>query len=183
MKRRTRSIGLGKPTVFLAVAVGLLGCSQQADEGGQSTVEAVEAENPIAGSYRLTARDLPDGTRLEPPDIFGFMTYIDDVRHFHLSGVGPDGEPFSVSFVANYELTDGSYSETTMLEVTHNSPPGSGVVYNPGPNSFSVSLTQNNGPSSVAFRDSESGPLLTFTSEGMTAEQSGEFVDHWIRVR
>jgi hypothetical protein len=74
------------------------------------------------------------------------MTYLDDVRHFHLSTPGSDGERSSVNFVATYELSDRVYTESTLFEVTHNSPPGTGVAYNPEPSSFRVPVTHQEDP-------------------------------------
>jgi hypothetical protein len=168
----------------MALTAGVLfGCSDEAAQAERSGSQDAEPENALVGSYRLTARDLPDGTRLEPPEVFGYMTYLDDIRHFHLSGPGSDGERFSVNFVASYELSDEIYTESTLLQVTHNVPPGTGVAYNPEPNSFRIPVTQQEDTLSVSFQDTESGPVLTFTTQGMTAEQPGEFVDHWVRVR
>lgn len=184
MRRNPVSSGLPPITLRIALAAAVLfGCSDEGAQAERSGFEDAEPENALVGSYRLTARDLPDGTRLEPPEVFGYMTYLDDVRHFHISVPGSDGERSSVNFVATYELSDGAYTESTLLEVTHNSPPGTGVAYNPEPNSFRVPVTQQEDSLTLSFQDTESGPVLTFTVQGMTAEQSGQFVDHWVRVR
>ena len=184
MKTHQSVISLLQMTLgVVLVAAVQSGCSGEAAQTERPGLGNAEPQNALMGSYRLTARDLPDGSRLEPPEVVGYMTYLADVRHFHISGLGPDGERFSVNFVATYELSDSEYTETTILEVAHNSPPGTGVAYNPEPSSFRVPVSQEQGRLGLAFRDGESGPILTFTDEGLTAEQSGEFVDHWVRVR
>ena len=184
MRRHPGSSGFPSVTLRLALATAaLLACSDEGAQGERSVFEDAEPENAIVGSYRLTARDLPDGTRLEPPEVFGYMTYLDDVRHFHLSIPGSDADRSSVNFVATYELSDGVYTESTLFEVAHDSPPGTGVTYNTEPSSFRVPVTQQGDSLPLSFRDTESGPVLTFTVQGMTAEQPGQFVDHWVRVR
>ncbi|NIP56575.1 MAG: hypothetical protein GWO17_00610 [Gemmatimonadetes bacterium] len=138
----------------------------------------------IEGSYELVARELPDGSRLEPPDVFGFMSFTAGHRLFHIYTPAPEGggdAHTAYTRVSAYRLTETEYSETLKYEVTDDAGEASGPTYR-----FSGSL----GPAPVTvsdrgiqFRDIPEGPILASTSAGLTATDEGEFVDHWVKVR
>lgn len=134
----------------------------------------------ITGSYRLVSRELPDGSVLEPPEIFGFMTYTPTHRHFHIYTPLPDGTPSSVSAVSEYSMSGGEYSEEPLYEALNNISGSAGLDYNIAGEGFSTPLSRTD--QRVEFRDGGSGPILTFSGDSLVAELEGDFVDRWIRV-
>lgn len=134
----------------------------------------------IEGSYRLLARDLPDGTTLEPPEIFGVMTFTDGLRHFHIYTPGADGGLNTTSHVAEYTLDDTRYTQTTLYSVTNDEAAG-GLSYTLAAEPGTAPVTL--GPGSIQFDEVEGGgPTLVFTADGLTATLEGAFVDHWEKI-
>src|SRR5690606_11790847 len=113
-------------------------------ETGDSQAGEVEtADGPgLAGSYHLVKRQLPDGSVLEPPSVFGFMTYTDGYRHFHLRVPRADGEPSAISFVSSYIVSGGSYTEMPLYVLRHDQTEGAGVTYEIPGERFTVPLTR-----------------------------------------
>jgi hypothetical protein len=134
----------------------------------------------IEGSYRLLSRDLPDGTTLEPPEIFGLMTFTDGLRHFHIHAPVLEGDGVETySHVAEYDLTETRYSETPLYEVINNEAAG-GLTYAFSSDPRNSPVTPDS--ETVTFGEVGGGPDLVFTTAGLTATQEGQFVDHWERI-
>ena len=105
----------------------------------------------IQGTYRLVSRDLPDGKR------------------------------FSIANIAEYELTEDTYSETSLYRMANDEIGGAGFSYDVSGKSGSAPVTRENGR--IAFGLPLWGePSVVFTAEGFTATREGAFVDHWERV-
>jgi hypothetical protein len=139
--------------------------------------------NPVdlEGTYRLVSRDLPDGSTVEPPDMQGLLTYAEGYRNFNVYWTGEDGNPVSISIIAEYELTDDTYTETNVYTWV-NDPAAGGVSYDLAPTSGSAPVTRGDGSISMKLplRDE---PDVVVTADGLTATREGEFVDHWERVQ
>ena len=138
--------------------------------------------NPIdlEGTYRLVSRDLPDGTTVEPPDTQGLLTYTDGYRNFNIYWKDAGGNPVSLSIIAEYELTDDTYTETNVYTMV-NDPAAGGLSYDLEPTSGSAPVTR--GEDSISMKlPLRDEPDVVVTADGLTATREGEFVDHWERV-
>jgi hypothetical protein len=139
--------------------------------------------NPIdlEGTFRLVSRDLPDGTTVGPPDTHGLLTFTEGYRNFNIYWTDADGNPTSISIIAEYELTEDTYTETNSYTMINEAAPG-GVSYDLSPTSGSAPVTRGEGTLSMKLplRDE---PDVVVTADGLTATREGEFVDHWERVR
>ena len=71
----------------------------------------------IEGTYHLIARQLPDGTRLSPPDIMGLQTYTKSYRNFNILNKNAEGKYDSLSIVSTYTLTPTEYTETPLFSI------------------------------------------------------------------
>jgi hypothetical protein len=151
-----------------------------ADQAADTAAGAMSGGAALVGSYNLVTRELPDGSTLEPPAIFGFMTYTNRYRHFHLFHSGADGLPTSVSFVSEYSMSGDEYSEAPLYEVLNNRTQNAGLDYNIPGTAFSSPLSRPD--QGIEFRDGTNGPVLTFTGDSIIATLAGVFVDRWQRV-
>ncbi len=139
---------------------------------------AEQAQTDIEGTYRLVSRDLPDGTTVSPPDIQGLLNYVDGYRNFNIYWTDAEGNATSISVIAEYELTEDTYTETNVYTMVNDS---TGVSYDLAPTSGSAPVTVGEGTLSftLPLRDE---PAVVFTDDGLTATGEGEFVDHWEEV-
>ncbi len=135
----------------------------------------------IEGTYRLVARDLPDGTRVESPALDGLLTYTKTLRNFNIYWKDADGKTTSISTIRKYTLTEDGYSETNVFHMANDEIGGAGMSYDFSPVS---------GGSSVNIEDGRiefdlplfNEPRVVFEGDMLTASVEGEFVDHWERV-
>ncbi len=156
-----------------ALAVSFLGgCKSGVHIGGPS----------IEGTYRLVARELPDGTRLEPPAVDGMLTFTDTHRHICVFAVDPAGKRFTLTGMSQYELVNDRYWEQNIFYFTNNEQTGAGATYDtarPG-GSSDVTIGKDG---AISFKlPLFNEPYVVFTRRGLTATREGEFVDHWVRV-
>lgn len=134
----------------------------------------------IEGTYRLVSRDLADGSTMSPPDIQGLLTYDDGYRNFNIYWHDADGKRLSISIIAEYELTEDTYTETNVYTMSNDEIGGAGLTYDLAPTSASAPVTRGEGTLSVKLplRDE---PAVVFSEAGLTATREGVFVDHWER--
>ena len=109
--------------------------------------------NPVdlEGTYRLASRDLSDETTVKPPNIQGLLTYSEGYRNFNIYWTGADGNPVSIAIIAEYELTDDTYTETNVYTWV-NDPAAGGASYDLAPTSGSAPVTRGAGPRSSCGR-------------------------------
>jgi len=142
----------------------------------------VVAQGPsIEGTYRLVARDLSDGTRVEPPALDGLITWTKTHRNFNIYWKDADGKITSISSFRKYTLTEDGYSETNVFHMANDEIAGTGLSYD---------FSQVSGGSSVNIENGRiefnlplfDEPGVIFEGDALTASVDGEFVDHWERV-
>lgn len=169
-------------TAFLACAsVVIASACAPGDQAGRASQsgEVASTGPSIVGSYHLVSRELPDGSMIEPPNVFGWMTFTKDHRLVYFYLDGPNGR-YSVSLLAAYSLSDTAYDETRLYSVVNDEAQGAGPTYQLSPLSRRSPVTL--GPGTVEFHDSgENNPLLVFTADSMTATAPGAFVDRWTK--
>ena len=135
----------------------------------------------IEGTYRLVARDLPDGTRVEHPDIEGLITFRDGYRNFNIYWIDENGNPYSIGIFATYTFDGSEYTETNVFTSIVDLSTDDGIIHDLEPHTGTAAVTVSDG--TIAFdlplRDE---PHVEFTADGVTASIEGQFVDHWERV-
>lgn len=138
-------------------------------------------QNPLdlEGTYRFVSRDLPDGTTVSPPDIQGLLTFDDGYRNFNIYWTDAEGNPTSISVIAEYELSGDTYTETNVYTMVNE--PGEGLRYDLEPTSGSSPVVREEGSLSLSL-PLRGEPDVVVTADGITATLEGEFVDHWERV-
>lgn len=136
----------------------------------------------IEGTYKLVLRELPDGKKLGPPDIVGYMTFTKEYRNFNVYWKDPQGKAFSISYVASYTLKDKEYSEKSIYYMENNEIDGKPVRYDhTGPSGTSPVIRKNG---RVEFQLPLYGePFGVFEGNKFTASRKGAFVDHWEKVK
>lgn len=140
----------------------------------------------IEGTYELVSRDLPNGSKQIPPNVFGMLTYTKHYRNFNVFWKEPDGKPVSISYVAKYRLTSKEYQETPIYWMSHNLG-DAGVSYQIPAGKGQAKPVTTKGQR-IAFQAPDEPPVLVFDKYGLTAtakDAGGKmiFVDHWKRVR
>lgn len=140
-------------------------------------------QNPVnlEGTYRFVSRDLPDGTTMSPPDIQGLLTYTEGYRNFNIYWTDADGKAMSISVIAQYELSEETYSETNVYTMVNDEIGGIAVSYDLSSTSGSSPVVREEGSLSMTL-PLRGEPALVVTADGITATREGEFVDHWERV-
>lgn len=164
-------------TLALIVAVG----ASSVSGAGPFAADSPAVAASIAGTYKLVSRDLPDGTKLTPPDINGLVTFTNEYRNFNLYWHEGDKHA-SISYIARYSLTEDEYSETAIYFMVNDEIGGTGPTYN---------LSGMSGSSPVTLSDEGlkidlplwGEPTVVFSGDELTATQEGEFVDHWVKVK
>jgi hypothetical protein len=136
----------------------------------------------IEGNYKLVLRELPDGKKLGPPDVIGYMTYTKEYRNFNVYWKDPQGKAFSISYVASYKLSDKEYREKSIYYIENNRIEGKPVKYDhTGPTGASPVVRKNG---RVEFQLPLYGePYGVFEGDTFTASRKGAFVDHWEKVK
>ncbi|HUP00972.1 MAG TPA: hypothetical protein VM737_05560 [Gemmatimonadota bacterium] len=142
---------------------------------------SVENPSTLVGSYRLVTRDLPDGTSMTPPDIQGMLTYTDRYRNFNIFVRNADGRSFSISSIAEYELTDDTYSETSLYYMVNDEIGGAGISYDVSPQTGTTPVIREEDRISMTL-PLHGEPAVVIDGGGLTATREGQFVDHWERV-
>jgi hypothetical protein len=135
----------------------------------------------IAGTYQLVKRVLPDGKELTAPDVQGMMTFTSKYRNFNVSWKEADGKQVSISYIAEYQLTNDQYCEHPLYWMQSNlGEPG--IKYDVPANKSDCSKVTHDGRK-FSFQISGEPPVVTFEGETLTAVAKDTFVDHWIRVK
>ena len=102
--------------LFIFTALILSGCGQKKDEQASGNSE-------IAGVYMLEYRELPNGTKVYPPDINGMSTFTNTYRSLIVTWKDTSGENITLSSIVEYELKEDTYTEKNIFHMA--SVPGS----------------------------------------------------------
>jgi hypothetical protein len=170
---------MGRKTLLLVGAVlaaALIALPAAAQE--QTNAPAMP---DITGNYILVSRDLPDGKTVSPPEVTGFLSLTGKYRNFNVMWKDPAGKMVSISYVCEYMLTPATYTEKPIMWIMTNEA---------GPEKVSYAIPPDKGkPNPVTLKDgavsfpiSGEPPVVTYTSDGMTATAAGQFTDHWKKV-
>jgi hypothetical protein len=135
----------------------------------------------IEGTYTLLSRQLPDGTRLSPPDIMGLWTYTKTHRNFNIVQKDAAGKFRSFSLVSTYTLTGTEYRETLLFSIRTDQIGGKDIVYDLSGQTRSAPVTVHGGR--IQFElPFESRPLV-FEGNKVTATAADNAkVDIWEKV-
>ena len=141
---------------------------------------ARHAPPSIEGSYILDYRELPDGTKLRPPQVIGMITFTRDHRNFNVYWQDK-GKTTSIGVVSKYSLTDKEYAEENIYGAMNDESSGKAPTYD-------TTATRGTSPVTVKGDKIEFNlplrgePAVVFDKSGMTATRAGAFVDHWKKL-
>jgi hypothetical protein len=132
----------------------------------------------IQGTYVLDYRELPDGKKLQAPDVIGLFTLTADHRNFNVYWK-QDGKEFSLSTISTYKLTATEFSETNIYAMINDS--AKGITYDTANATASspVKITGDRVEFKLPLHDE---PNVVFDSKSFTATHPGVFVDHWKKI-
>lgn len=135
----------------------------------------------IEGTYKLVSRDLPDGSKQEPPLVGGMYTLTAKHRNFNVWWSDAEGKVFSQSVISEYSLTDSTYTETRHYTATHDGPGGEPLVYDFEQKTETVPVSRNG--CQISFQlPFDKAVVVLFDGNKLTATLESEFVDHWEKV-
>ena len=144
-------------------------------------IPAPSSTPSIDGTYELTERVMADGTVLQPPSVVALYTLAHGRFNLNLFVKNRDGTIASESTIGRYTFSPNKYCEWIVYTVRNNlDKPG---VTNEAPalNNHCTPVTLKNGR--FNFSPPGEGVEVSFGREGFTARISGEFVDHWTKIR
>jgi hypothetical protein len=133
----------------------------------------------IEGTYTLISRQLPDGTRLSPPDIMGLWTYTKTHRNFNIVQKDTAGKFHSFSVVSTYTLTATDYTETLLFSLRTDQTGGKEPIYDLSGQTRSAPVTVAGGR--IRFKAPFEPPSFVFEGTTLTATIEGR-VDMWEKV-
>jgi hypothetical protein len=160
--------------MFLVLTLGVLSFAGEPPKPQASSAPSIE------GTYRLISRQLPDGTRLSPPDIMGLWTHTKSHRNFNLVRKDATGKFSSRSTVSTYKLTATEYSETVLFSIVNDQIGGKEIVYDLSGQTRSSPVTVEGGR--IQFKSPFTPPTLVFEGNKITATAEGGFVDVWEKI-
>ena len=160
--------------IFIFTALILSGCEQKKDEQTSGNSE-------IVGIYMLEYRELPNGTKVYPPDINGMSTFTNTYRSLIVTWKDTSGENITLASIVEYELKEDTYTEKNIFHMA--SVPGSnGPSYDLSNNSETVTVTRSDGEFSFLLPLSRKPQVtLTFGATGWVARGPG-FADYWEKI-
>ena len=167
-------------SIFTLMALGCFACQTNSPEEGAQPEENVVTAPTIEGTYRLVSRELPDGTIQEPPQIVGLITFTKRYRNFNIYGKDAEGQSFSRSYIATYNLTEESYSEESIYNMV-NDEAGDGLSYDLSGPTGSSPVTISDGRIEFQFPLYDE-PTIVVEGDNATAAVPGVFVDRWEKV-
>jgi hypothetical protein len=162
--------------VYLGLGFAALGLTQTA-----AAADPMKAPS-IDGTYRFVSRDLPDGTKQQPPDVVGLNTFSHGYRNFNIYWHDAQGKRFSISYVASYKFTGKEYSEKSLYMMVNDEIGGKGISYDLTGPSGKAPVTVDGARISFQFPN-YGEPAVVLEGDTFTATRAGVFVDHWVRVR
>jgi len=157
---------IGAMSMLLALTIGALCLA-----GEQPTIE---------GTYRLVSRQLPDGTRLRPPEVMGLFTYTKTHRNFNIVQQDAAGQFRSFSLVSTYTLTPTEYTETLLYRIRTDQSGGKEPVYNLSGRTGRAPVTVEGGR--IRFKPPFDPPSFVFEGNRLTATLEGR-IDVWEKVQ
>ena len=140
--------------------------------------EEAQAAPPIVGTYRLMYRELPDGARVDPPQIEGLMTFTSKYRNFNFMQQNAEGGVNTGSTVSRYSMTNTQFSEELVYRV---STTGSESVSFEGAGASGTAEVTIDGEA-MTWTMPLNEPVVRFMGDEFTASLEGAFVDYWERV-
>ena len=162
--------------VYLSLGFAALGVTQTA-----MSAEPMKAPS-IDGTYRFVSRDLPDGTKQQPPDVVGLNTFSHGYRNFNIYWHDAQGKRFSISYIASYTFNGKEYSEKSLYMMVNDEIGGKGISYDLTGTSGKAPVTVNG--AQISFQLPNYGePSVVFEGNAFTATRGGAFVDHWEKVK
>ncbi len=169
----------GRIKIFL-VCLGLgfaaLGFGHAATAAGPMMAPSID------GTYRFVSRDLPDGTKVQPPDVVGLFTASHGYRNFNIYWHDAAGKRTSISYIATYKLTAREYSEAPLYGMVNDETSGKPINYTFSEPTKASPVTMKDGRISFQLPNHDE-PSVVFDANGFTATRAGVFVDHWVKVR
>jgi hypothetical protein len=138
----------------------------------------------IDGTYELTGRVLANGTVLRPPSVVGLYTLAVGRFDRNLFFKSADGTIASQSSVGRFRFSADKYCEWITYTIRKDlDKPGvtNEAPVAPGVTDHCVPVTSKDGRFDFSLPDD--GVEVIFGRQGFTAKISGEFVDHWTKIR
>ena len=135
----------------------------------------------VEGTWRLVARDLPDGTHITPPQVMGMYSVGKGQRNLNVFWYTSEGKPASYSLMSTYTLSNREYTETLLFSIFNDPGNPQSPVYGPAGETKTTPVTWRG--QRISFKLPFDAPSVEFDGDRLTATAEGAFVDHWEKIR
>ncbi len=171
-----------KNKIYRVAVVAVIGLAVAVLPLALSSIESRAGDKPsIKGTYRLEYRELPDGTKLQPPVLEGMLTFTREYRNFNIAWKDENGKMVSISYIAYYKFTGAEYSEESICYMMNDESSGEPMQYDLSGESASSPVTIDEGTYQFKLPLHDE-PNVVFDRDGFKAFIEGEFTDFWKRV-
>ena len=132
------------------------------------------------GTWRLVKRQLPDGSVLTPPAVYGRSTTNNGVNHLLVFWPTPDGKSASLSSMSKWEWSAAEVAVTPMVLVFDEGN-GKPPLYLVGGDVKRSPLQREGGK--VSYQHPLDPPFMVVEGDRSVATVKGAFVDYWEREK
>lgn len=144
------------------------------------SVSTLSFAEDLNGTWRLVKRQLPEGTILTAPAVFGMSTVNNGIRHTNVFWQIADGRPASISVITEQKLTANKFTET-LLAMAFDDGSGKPIFYNFSGETKSSPVKRQG--ATFSFKMPFDPPTVVSDGDTFTATLEGAFVDYWERVK
>jgi hypothetical protein len=142
---------------------------------------AYSQTSSVEGTWRLVARDLPDGTHITPPQVMGMFSLAKGQRNLNVLWYTPEGKPASYSLMSTYTLTNREYTETLLFSIFNDPGNPQTPIYNLSAETKTMPVTSEG--RKISIKLPFDAPTVEFDGDRLTATVEGVFVDHWEKIK
>lgn len=135
----------------------------------------------LKGTYRFVIRVLPDGTRINTPDIVGLMIFTGTHRTSNLMVNNEDGENYSYSVVSTYNLNNSEYTETNLISIINDITKNQQAAYSVSEETVAVPIINNGGKFEIKM-PFEPVTAIFDGNRVITKANDGSFTDYWEKI-
>jgi hypothetical protein len=131
------------------------------------------------GTWQLVKRELPDGTVLTPPAVYGRSSVKSGVTQLVVFWPAPGGKNASLSSLSRWEWSESEVAATPIL-VIFDDGSGNGPVYAVGGDTKRSPITKQGGR--YSYQHPIDPPFIVLEKKKMTATLKGAFTDYWEKL-
>ncbi len=131
-------------------------------------------------TWRLVKRQLPNGTILTPPEVYGMSTNKNGINQLIVFWPTEDGKSASLSELSRWEWAEDRVTATPLLMI-YDDGSGKPPVYVKGGDAKTSAITKEG--TRMKYQHPLDPPFIDGEGDNFTATLDGAFIDYWQRVQ